>query len=58
MIGDVVQRFTATDDDLGINAALEYSLEQTQPNENTDVSEKDRATGAKLMCVLTDCVSL
>ena len=55
MIGDVVQRFTATDDDLGINAALEYSLEQTQPNGNTDVSEKDRATGAKLMY---DCVSL
>ena len=38
MVGELVQRFTATDDDLGSNAALEYSLRQVQPNGNTNVS--------------------
>lgn len=40
MIGDVVQRFMASDDDLGVNAALHYSLEQTEPNGNINVSHK------------------
>jgi hypothetical protein len=38
MVGELVQRFTATDDDLGSNAALEYSLRQVQPNGNTNDS--------------------
>ena len=33
----MVQRFTAEDDDLGDNAALEYTLEQLLPNGDTDV---------------------
>lgn len=37
MVGDVVQRFTASDDDLGVNAALQYSLVQTEPNGDTNV---------------------
>lgn len=37
MVGDVVQRFTASDDDLGVNAALQYTLEQTEPNGDTNV---------------------
>ena len=37
MVGDVVQRFTASDDDLGVNAALQYFLEQTEPNGDTNV---------------------
>ena len=38
MVGERVQRFTASDDDLGSNAALEYSLQQFQPNGDTSVS--------------------
>ena len=35
MVGDVIRRFTATDNDLGPNAALEYTLEQVQPSGET-----------------------
>lgn len=35
--GVVLQRFTATDNDLGTNSALEYSLQQIQPSGETEV---------------------
>ena len=36
-VGEVLQRFTASDDDLGVNSALEYSLEQLRPNGDSEV---------------------
>lgn len=57
MVGDVVQRFTASDDDLGVNAALQYSLEQTEPNGDTNVSNKDRyESRALIVSLLYICV--
>lgn len=32
-----MQRFTASDSDLGVNAALEYSLVQTEPDGDSEV---------------------
>ena len=34
----MLQRFTASDSDLGVNAALEYSLQQIRPSNDDDVS--------------------
>ena len=55
-MGSVVQRFTATDDDLGLNAALQYSLVEVHPNGDIDVSS---ACIVLCMCVHTlACSSL
>ena len=55
-VGSVVQRFTATDDDLGLNAALQYSLVEVHPNGDTDVSS---ACMVLCICVYTfACSSL
>ena len=37
-VGEVLRRFTAADNDLGVNAALQYSMEQIRPNGDTQVS--------------------
>ena len=38
-VGRVLHRFTATDSDLGVNAALQYSLHQIQPNGDSEVNQ-------------------